>query len=140
MGDPSGIGPEVTLKALASPKVRGLADFIIAGNAFVFGKLTRDLGLKFNGRLVNIDNIPQKIFAYGRSHPVFGRAAMQYIDKALDIIGSRGADAASLRMALLVLAPTGFWAVCHFCMASRTIVADQQRAVGYVTVREGLRT
>jgi MFS family permease len=50
--------------------------------------------------------------------------------------GSHGADAHSLRLALLVLAPTGFWAVYHFCMASRTIVADQKRAVGYVTVRE----
>ncbi len=46
--------------------------------------------------------------------------------------GSRGADAHSLRLALLVLAPTGLWAVYHFLMASKTIVADQQRAIGYV--------
>jgi MFS family permease len=45
--------------------------------------------------------------------------------------GGHGADAASLRLALLVLAPTGFWAVYHFYMASKTIVADQKRAVGY---------
>ena len=50
--------------------------------------------------------------------------------------GTRGADARSLRLALLVLAPTGFWAVYHFCMASRTIVADQMRAVGYVRTLE----
>ncbi len=47
--------------------------------------------------------------------------------------GSRGADAGSLRLALLVLAPTGFWAAYHFCMAGRTVVADQKRAIGYVT-------
>jgi predicted MFS family arabinose efflux permease len=46
--------------------------------------------------------------------------------------GSHGADAASLRLAMLVLAPTGFWAVLHFWLAGRTIVADQIRAVGYV--------
>jgi predicted MFS family arabinose efflux permease len=46
--------------------------------------------------------------------------------------GPSGADAASLRMALLVLAPTGFWAAWHYWMASRTIVTDQKRAVGYV--------
>ncbi len=46
--------------------------------------------------------------------------------------GSRGADADSLRLALLVLAPTGFWAVYHFCMAARTVVADQARAGGYL--------
>lgn len=45
----------------------------------------------------------------------------------------RGADAASLRLALLVLAPTGFWAVLHFIVARRTIVDDQRRATGYVT-------
>ena len=31
-GDPKGIGPEVTAKALASPKVKGLADFLIIGD------------------------------------------------------------------------------------------------------------
>ncbi len=40
-------------------------------------------------------------------------------------------DAESLRAALLVLAPTGFWAAYHLYMASRTILADQQRAIGY---------
>ena len=50
--------------------------------------------------------------------------------------GSGGADARSLRLALLVLAPTGFWAVYHFWMAGKTVVADQMRAVGYVSSRE----
>ena len=40
-------------------------------------------------------------------------------------------DAASLRLAMLVLAPTGFWAAYHLYLASRTIVADQKRAIGY---------
>jgi predicted MFS family arabinose efflux permease len=46
--------------------------------------------------------------------------------------GSAGADAQSLRLALLVLAPTGLWAVYHFCMAAKTIVADQALAATYV--------
>jgi MFS family permease len=45
-----------------------------------------------------------------------------------------GADAASLRLALLVLAPTGFWAVWHFLAAARTVVEDQRRAIGYATL------
>jgi len=36
-----------------------------------------------------------------------------------------------LRSALLVLAPTGFWAAYHLYMASKTIIADQKRAIGY---------
>lgn len=47
--------------------------------------------------------------------------------------GSQGADAASLRWALLVLAPTGFWATWHFWAAARTVAADQTRAIGYLT-------
>ena len=45
--------------------------------------------------------------------------------------GARGADAESLRLALLVLAPTGFWATYHFLLAARTIVRDQEKAIGY---------
>jgi putative effector of murein hydrolase LrgA (UPF0299 family) len=45
--------------------------------------------------------------------------------------GAHATDAESLRLALLVLAPTGFWAAWHLWMASRTIVADQKRAIGY---------
>ena len=45
----------------------------------------------------------------------------------------RGADAASLRLALLVLAPTGFWATWHYFRAARTVVEDQNRAIGYAT-------
>ena len=44
--------------------------------------------------------------------------------------GSGGPTAVSLRMALLFLAPTGFWAAWHYWMASRTIIEDQKRAVG----------
>lgn len=46
--------------------------------------------------------------------------------------GPGGADAASLRMALLILAPTGFWAAFHYFMAAKHIIADQKRAIGYL--------
>jgi hypothetical protein len=47
----------------------------------------------------------------------------------------RGADAASLRLALLILAPTGFWAAWHLVMAAKTVVPDQERATGYAGAR-----
>jgi predicted MFS family arabinose efflux permease len=46
--------------------------------------------------------------------------------------GPGGPDAASLRLALLILAPTGFWAAWHYWAATRNIEADQRRAIGYV--------
>ncbi len=45
--------------------------------------------------------------------------------------GPNGADAASLRLALLILAPTGLWAAFHYWRAAKTIVEDQKRAIGY---------
>jgi MFS family permease len=45
--------------------------------------------------------------------------------------GAHGSDAASLRWALLVLAPTGLWATWHFFLAVRTVAPDMERAVNY---------
>jgi len=45
--------------------------------------------------------------------------------------GAHGSDAASLRAALLVLAPSGFWATWHFFLAARTVVPDMARADSY---------
>jgi MFS family permease len=41
--------------------------------------------------------------------------------------GAHGSDAASLRWALLLLAPTGFWATWHFYLAAKTVDADLER-------------
>jgi predicted MFS family arabinose efflux permease len=46
--------------------------------------------------------------------------------------GPAGADAESLRMALLILAPTGFWAAWHYWRAEKYAFEDQKRACGYV--------
>ena len=46
--------------------------------------------------------------------------------------GPGGADAESLRRALLVLAPTGLWAAYHYWVASQTIIEEQKLAAGYV--------
>jgi predicted MFS family arabinose efflux permease len=40
------------------------------------------------------------------------------------------ANAASLRLAMLCLAPTGFWATAHYFLATRNLLADQERATG----------
>jgi MFS family permease len=40
------------------------------------------------------------------------------------------ADAGSLRLAMLCLAPTGLWATAHYFLAARDLPADQARATG----------
>ena len=50
-----------------------------------------------------------------------------------DLIAAGGpADAESLRLAQLVLAPSGLWAAFHYWRAEKYIVEDQKRAIGYV--------
>src|SRR6266850_3383127 len=44
-----------------------------------------------------------------------------------------GADAASLRLALLILAPAGFWATWHAYRATKTVIEEQKRAARYGT-------
>jgi hypothetical protein len=45
--------------------------------------------------------------------------------------GGHGADAASLRLALLIFAPAGFWATWHAYRATKTVVEEQKRAATY---------
>jgi len=43
-------------------------------------------------------------------------------------------SAPSLRLALLCLAPTGFWATYHYFTCTRTMLADEERAIGIKAV------
>ncbi len=44
---------------------------------------------------------------------------------------THASNADSLRLAMLCLVPTGFWAVWHLLAASRDIIKDEERARGY---------
>ena len=66
-GDPSGIGPEVTKKALASLKIKGLADFLIIGDT------KTSLSLR-------------------KSPDICGKLSIQYLDRAMAIIAKGEAD------------------------------------------------
>jgi hypothetical protein len=40
-------------------------------------------------------------------------------------------NAESLRLAMLCVVPTGFWATAHLLLAARDITKDQERARGF---------
>jgi 4-hydroxythreonine-4-phosphate dehydrogenase len=48
--------------------------------------------MKFQATLLDLANIRRSRFVYGESRAVFGRAAIQYLDKALELLGSGQAD------------------------------------------------
>jgi 4-hydroxythreonine-4-phosphate dehydrogenase len=93
MGDPAGIGPEVTVKALSDPRISKLAHFQVVGDFFVIDKIRKILRTNTEISLLDLANVPSTSFTFGIQKPAFGKASMEYIDKALALLKSREADA-----------------------------------------------
>ena len=93
MGDPSGIGPEVTIKAICDKQITRLARITVIGDYFVLDKIKKSLGKSCEFSLIDLSNCPQNKFSYGVSQPYFGKASVEYIDRALDMLKKGGADA-----------------------------------------------
>ncbi|MBM3244417.1 MAG: 4-hydroxythreonine-4-phosphate dehydrogenase PdxA [Candidatus Omnitrophica bacterium] len=90
MGDPSGIGPEVVFKSLSGQKSR--AEFVVIGDKWVFEK-TRGQRPEIKGyRFVDLGNINRKNFKCGKIRPEYGRASVEYLDAAVDMICSKEID------------------------------------------------
>jgi len=93
MGDPSGVGPEVIVRALSDKKISKLAHITVVGDYFVISKIRKDLGLRTEFSLTDLSNVPQNNFSYGKLSAQYGRASIEYLDKALDMIKNKEADA-----------------------------------------------
>ncbi len=100
MGDPAGIGPAVIKKAVN--KLKGLADFVVIGDKWVFDQVSgvlaeggpasggrcQVLGVKF----IDLNNITHKNFKFGKVKGEYGRASIEYLDKALELIENKEID------------------------------------------------
>ena len=95
MGDPAGIGPEVTVKALADPAVRELADWIVVGEASLLEPLASSHGLDFDQVITADDDIPAcglvlldfdtrfaDDYRIGQLSQSCGEAALKYVERA----------------------------------------------------------
>ena len=108
MGYAAGVGPEVILKALASPNIRRLAFFLIIGNEAMFKascssikknipykRIERESQIDFSkGNILFLD-VPEshKIkFAHGTISAHLGEESIKYIQKAVELIKSKKAD------------------------------------------------
>jgi len=118
------IGPAFALgQNLAPPKMRAMFTAIALLIANVFNLIVAPQGV---GWLSDFIAALQK-------NPDFASFIPGVSWLGAHLAGFVGVDeASSLRFALLVLAPTGFWATWHYWMAARTIVEDQKTAIGYV--------
>ena len=90
IGDPSGIGPAITLKAIK--KLKGLAEFVVIGDSWVLKK-AQSLKLKAQSfNLIDLNNISHKNFSFGKIKAEYGKASIEYLDKALELIKKREID------------------------------------------------
>lgn len=87
MGDPAGIGPAVITKAIA--KVRGLADFTVIGDKWVFGQLPVTNARWQAAECIDLKNVCHKHFKFGKMSPEHGRASVEYLDKAIEMLGKK---------------------------------------------------
>lgn len=131
IGDPSGIGPEITLKSLTKPSIRRLANYIIIGDKKVLQRTAvslgkhRELFLKelqiileqpiiFKKKLytphtgyaglLDLKNVPNSSFLFGKESAVYGKASVEYIERAYNLIVTNIADC-------IVTAPINKYAV-----------------------------
>lgn len=164
LGDPAGTGPELILKALSQPDVRGLARMIIIGDAAVLERAQTYAGtkLRFNAvsdvakahfaagalDVLDLKNVNLAELQVGKAQPQAGNAAYQYVKTAaeLALAGKVGAIVTSaINKAALNAAGhhfdghTGLLAeVCQAPGATMMLVADKLR-VSHVSTHVSLR-
>ena len=92
MGDPAGIGPEIVLKALSSGEVKAAADCIVVGDASVLDATAKITGCPVPQNVVDLKNAPVSSFKPGEISAVCGKAAFEYIVKAIELAKNGEAD------------------------------------------------
>jgi 4-hydroxythreonine-4-phosphate dehydrogenase len=90
IGDPSGIGPAITLKAVRA--LKRAAEFVVIGDANVLQK-SRPYDLRANAyELIDLNNVRPKNFSFGRISAEYGRASIEYLDTAMELLKAGSID------------------------------------------------
>ncbi|MFC1576618.1 4-hydroxythreonine-4-phosphate dehydrogenase PdxA [Candidatus Omnitrophota bacterium] len=152
-GDPSGIGPEIILKALTSKTLPKNITPLIIGDYKVFEKNAKILKLatlpagsrKGGGfavkedciNFIDLNNVPQRKFRFGTLDKIYGQAAMEYLSCGVEI-------AKSVKNSFLVTAPINKEAIhkAGYKCAGHTeflAYATETKQVTMMLVGEGLR-
>ena len=90
MGDPSGIGPEICARAVASLGSR--FKLIVIGDRRVFEKASGNKPPAQNLEFVDLGNVNRQTFKFGQIRCEFGRASIEYLDKAMALLKSGKID------------------------------------------------
>ena len=101
IGDPSGIGPAITLKAINA--LKGAAEFLVIGDKWVLNHVSqaksqngakRSLpeGDKSQVKIVDLNNVNHKKFSFGKIKAEYGKACIEYLDKAMELLRNNEID------------------------------------------------
>lgn len=88
IGDPAGIGPEVTLKALVDESVLNICNPIIIGDRNIIDEAVRVMKIPFEMKIydiLNVSSISNKNFNKGKASKEGGKACVDYIKKAVEL-------------------------------------------------------
>jgi 4-phospho-D-threonate 3-dehydrogenase / 4-phospho-D-erythronate 3-dehydrogenase len=88
-GDPGGVGPELILRALADPGIRGLADFTVVGSPAAFRRDAETLGLPMP-RILPVSDLPG--VPVGRPSAEGARAAVAAVQAAARLMAGKDGD------------------------------------------------
>ncbi len=108
LGDPAGIGPEITVKALNNPAILKRCNPVVVGDSQII-KYAVDLcklSLKINyidepskaefkfGTIdvVDLNNVDLQIFSYGKVSGMTGKASFDYIEKVIELALAKKLD------------------------------------------------
>jgi len=92
MGDPAGVGPEVSLRALANPGLHEIADLRIFGDPAVLDAAADATGIPRTDRIVDCKAISLDQFEPGTVNAATGKAGFTYVDNAITAAKSGGID------------------------------------------------
>lgn len=91
MGDPSGIGSIIIHKAIH--KLNDLIDFVVIGDRWVFEQAQSAKACKAQNLIfIDLNNVSRKNFKFGKISAEYGRASVEYLNKALELIKRKKID------------------------------------------------
>jgi len=105
IGDPAGVGPEITVMTVANKDVFEAANVVVVGDKKMIEKTIEICGvdLKVNVinepeegiydektlNLIDLNNVDMETFEYGKVQAMCGQAAFDYIEKSIELANAR---------------------------------------------------
>lgn len=150
MGDPSGIGPEIVLKALADAEIAPLANWVVAGDSRIVEAAQRATGIPLqNARVEHVASLASTgDFHFGKLDARYGQAAIDYVRAATEMCLRGEADAmvtAPLNKEAVALTGRPFSGhteyIAELCGAaeSRMLLASERLCTVHVSTHVPLR-